>query len=86
VTQTPVYAWFAFLCRSSVRPTLHVDRLGAAVRAVSFWCAVALPFAAIAVLVVGGDPTVVLALLAGNAVALLIGHDHHAPSRPNRDD
>lgn len=46
------------------------------VRGTAFWVAVALPFLAVALLALGGDPSRVGALLAGNAVALVVGHDY----------
>lgn len=51
------------------------------VRAVAFWLAVALPFAYLPMLAggIGGEPELLTfaALVATNAVALLVGHDHH---------
>ena len=51
------------------------------VRAAAFWLAVGLPFAYLPMLAGGiGSETELLtflALMAANAVALLVGHDHH---------
>jgi len=47
---------------------------------VAFWSAIALPFLHLPVLLYGApvypDSTVVVALLAANVVALVVGHDH----------
>ncbi|MFC6989656.1 hypothetical protein ACFQJD_14820 [Haloplanus sp. GCM10025708] len=58
----------------------------AAVRAVAFWSAVALPFSVAVLLVADAPLDVVGALLACNAVALVLGHRHHqsAGSRTSR--
>ena len=51
------------------------------VRALAFWLAVALPFAYLPLLVggIGTEAELVTfaGLVAANAVALLVGHDHH---------
>jgi hypothetical protein len=62
----------------AVRDTTAAARAEGAVRAAAFWSAVVLPFSALAVLAVGGDLTLVGALLAVNAAALFVGHGYHA--------
>jgi Mg2+/citrate symporter len=52
-------------------------RTGGVVRAAAFWSAVVLPVAVLAALV-AGDLSLVGLLLAGNAAALVVGHDHRA--------
>jgi hypothetical protein len=51
------------------------------IRAAAFWLAIALPFAYLPMLAggIGGEPELLtfVALVAANAVALLVGHDHH---------
>jgi len=54
-------------------------RAEGAARAAAFWSAVALPFAAVALLVVGAPASRVGLLLLCNAVALVVGHGHHEP-------
>ncbi|MFB6107258.1 MAG: hypothetical protein ABEJ82_00250 [Haloplanus sp.] len=62
-------------------------RLVALVRAVSFWCAVALPFSVVALAATGGArPSAVAGLLAANAVALVVGHGHRADDVPRPAD
>lgn len=55
------------------------------VRAVAFWVAALLPIVYLPVLLAGIDsPTrlsVLVGLLALNAVALVVGHDHRQPTR-----
>jgi fatty acid desaturase len=56
-------------------------RAGAAFRGAAFWVAVALPFVALTLLAFGGDLRLVVPLLACNAVALVVGHDHGTANR-----
>ncbi|MDQ2054737.1 hypothetical protein [Halobellus sp. H-GB7] len=54
--------------------------LAAPVRFVSFWAAVALPFLYLPLLaggLEGSEPNAFVALLAVNAVALVVGHSYH---------
>jgi len=53
-----------------------VARAGTAVRAAAFWTAVALPLAVVVLLALGWDLTLVGAVLALNAAALVVGHGH----------
>ena len=48
------------------------------VRAAAFWAAVLLPFCSVALVAVGSvtDVTRLVSLLAANAVAFVVGHDH----------
>jgi hypothetical protein len=51
----------------------------AAVRTVAFWLAVVFPLTYLPLLgdgVAGGDPLLVVGLLAGHALLLTLGHDH----------
>ncbi|MBB6644993.1 hypothetical protein [Halobellus ruber] len=60
------------------QPLAH---LAAPLRFVAFWVAVALPFLYLPLLVgglEGGQPAAFAALLAANAVALLVGHGYGA--------
>jgi hypothetical protein len=66
----------------SVHARSAVARAGTAVRAAAFWTAVALPLAAITLLVLGGNLRLVGAVLAVNAAALVVGHGYR--TRPNR--
>ncbi|WP_338741013.1 hypothetical protein [Haloplanus salilacus] len=69
----------------SVRSASLAARAGTATRALAFWAAVALPVPALGLIAVGADLWVVFALLACNAVALVVGHDYRSRPRPNRD-
>ncbi|GAB6860647.1 hypothetical protein ACFR97_08075 [Haloplanus litoreus] len=51
-------------------------RAGSAVRAAAFWAAVALPFSAIALLAFDRNLSLVAAVLAVNAAALIVGHGY----------
>ncbi|MFB6123303.1 MAG: hypothetical protein ABEJ78_07570 [Haloferacaceae archaeon] len=70
--------------------TYRLHRLGrgvtAAVSAVAFWSAVALPFSIAVLLAAGVSLNVVGTLLVCNAVALLLGHGHYqsADSKTSR--
>jgi hypothetical protein len=68
----------------AVRSVLDPGRVRVALRTFSFWGAVVLPVVAIGLLVLTRDPVVVLPILAGNAVALVLGHDHRHPSGSDR--
>ena len=70
----------------SVRSASLADRAGTATRALAFWAAIALPASALGLLAVGVDLWLVFALLACNAVALVVGHDYRASPRPNHDE
>jgi hypothetical protein len=66
---------------NSVRSTLAgaVSTLGAPVRALSFWSAILLPFTYLPLLaggLTGGELSLIAVLLAANATALLLGHNH----------
>jgi len=58
-----------------------VGALAVPLRFVAFWTAVALPFLYLPLLaggLTGSEPTAFVALLLANAVALVLGHDHHS--------
>jgi len=69
----------------SVRLPSLPTRVRVATRAAAFWTAVALPVSALCLLAAGADLALVGGLLVCNAVALIVGHDHRASPRPNRD-
>jgi hypothetical protein len=73
---------------SAGSPPPAVARAGVALRAAAFWTAVCLPFVVVALLAAGAGLSLVAPLLAGNALALVVGHDHrgvHGVGRPDRD-
>ncbi|MFA1612330.1 hypothetical protein [Halobellus rubicundus] len=58
-----------------------VEALATPLRFVAFWTAIALPFLYFPLLaggLTGSEPTVFVALLLANAVALVAGHDYHS--------
>ena len=65
---------------ASASPHHPTVTLGATVRQVSFWVAIALPMLYLPLLYVGigaGTGALFLGLLGLNMIALFVGHDHH---------